>query len=142
MTRHPVVAASVAAYLAGFTLFGLINGSRLTVPYVVMVALGALGVAFLDSRVGLTRTALVGLAIWGAGHLAGGIVELDGDRILYNGLFTRWIHFDNVVYFVAFGSSGMAAWEAIRGWLATTGRRRPARPWSWWWPCWAWAWGP
>ncbi len=127
MKRHPVVAASVASYLVSFTVFGLATGSRLTVPYVVMVALGALGVAFLDSRVGLTRTALVGLALWGAGHLAGGIVELDGDRILYNGLFTRWIHFDNVVHFVGFGASGMAAWEAIRGWLDAD-RPRPSRP--------------
>lgn len=117
MKRHPVIAATVAAYLVGFVVFGMATGSRLTVPYGAMVAAGALGVAYLDSRVGLTRTALVGLALWGAGHLAGGIVELGDGRILYNGLFTRWVHFDNVVHFVAFGSSGMAAWEAMRGWL-------------------------
>jgi len=124
--RHPVVAAAVAAYLVGFALFGLLTRSRLTVPYVGIVAAGALGVAFLDSRVGLTRTALIGLALWGAGHLAGGIVELDGGRILYNGLFTRWIHFDNVVHFVGFGAAGMAAWEAIRAWF-DEGRPPPRR---------------
>jgi len=116
--RHPVLAATVAAYVAGFAVFGLLTGSRLTVPYVLIVASGAVGVALLDARVNLSRTALVGLALWGAGHLAGGIVELDGDRILYNGLFTRWIHFDNAVHFVGFGTAGMVAWEVVRRWIA------------------------
>ncbi len=127
MRRHPVLAAIVAAYLVGFAVFGLVTKSRLTVPYVVIVAAGALGVAFLDSRVRLSGTALAGLALWGAGHLAGGIVELDGDRILYNGLFTRWIHFDNVVHFVGFGAAGMAVWEAVlSGWV--DGDRPPRHP--------------
>ena len=57
--------------------------------------------------------------LWGLGHLAGGIVELSGDRILYNGLFTRWIHFDNVVHLVGFGIAGLAWWEALGVWLPT-----------------------
>lgn len=58
--------------------------------------------------------ALVGLAAWGVGHLAGGIIELDDSRILYNALLPGRIHFDNVVHFVGFGSAGLAAWEALR----------------------------
>lgn len=62
---------------------------------------------------------LTGLALWGFGHLAGGLVELagPGDRILYNAVFLRWGHFDNVVHFIGFGTAGVAAWEATRSWL-------------------------
>jgi len=109
----------VATYLVGLGGYGAVTGSPLTVPYVVIVAVAFLGLAVADSRFRFSRVVLVGLTLWGVGHLAGGIVELDGgERILYNAVFARWFHADNIVHFVGFGTAGLACWEALRaGWL-------------------------
>jgi len=103
----------MATVLVGFGAYGLAAGSSLTVSYLVIVGAGALVVGVVDRRAGFSRVALVGLAAWGAGHLAGGIVELDGERILYNALLPGRIHLDNVVHFVGFGAAGLACWEAL-----------------------------
>lgn len=117
--RHPVLAGAVAAYIAAWCGYGVAAGSRNTGFYVGTVAAVALGVAAADARVRFSRLVLTGLALWGFGHLAGGLVELagPGDRILYNAVFLRWGHFDNVVHFVGFGTAGIAVWEATRSWL-------------------------
>ena len=118
--RHPVVTAVVVTYLVALAVYGAVNGSRLTVPYVVIVAVAFVGLAVADDRFRFRRLVLVGLTLWGLGHLSGGIVELDGGRrILYNVVVARWFHFDNVVHFVGFGTAGLACWAALRArWLA------------------------
>ena len=120
--RHPAVAVVVAAYLVGLGVYGTVTGSRLTVPYVVIVTVAFGGLAVADTRFRFSRVVLVGLTLWGLGHLAGGIVELDGgDRIFYNVVFGRWFHVDNIVHFVGFGTAGLACWEALRAkWLGDT----------------------
>ena len=117
--RHPVLSAVVAAYIVAWCTYGVIAGSRNTASYVVIVTVVALAVAAADARVHFSRIVLAGLAMWGFGHLAGGLVALDGpgDRILYNAVFLRWGHFDNVVHAIGFGASGIAVWEATRLWL-------------------------
>ncbi len=117
--RHPVVAATVAGYIVAWTVYGLVAGSRLMAPYVVIVAGLALAIAAADAKVHFSLLVLVGLAVWGFGHLAGGLVALSGpgDRILYNAVFLRWGHFDNVVHAIGFGTAGIAVWEASRSWL-------------------------
>ncbi|MGI8809825.1 MAG: hypothetical protein ACR2KK_18685, partial [Acidimicrobiales bacterium] len=114
-----VLSAVVAAYVAAWCAYGLIAGSQNTASYVVIVSAVALAVAAADARVHFSRIVLAGLAMWGFGHLAGGLVALDGpgDRILYNAVFLRWGHFDNVVHAIGFGTSGIAVWEATRSWL-------------------------
>lgn len=120
--RHPALAAIVAAYVVAWTVYGLVVGSRLAAPYVVIVAGLAVAVAAADARVHFSMLVLIGLALWGFGHLAGGLVPLDGpgDRILYNAVFLRWGHFDNVVHAIGFGTAGIAVWEATRSWLPAT----------------------
>jgi hypothetical protein len=117
--RHPVVSAVVASYIVSWCAYGLITGSGNTASYVVIVSAVALAVAAADARVHFSLLVLVGLAIWGFGHLAGGLVPLDGpgDRILYNAVFMRWGHFDNVVHAIGFGTAGIGVWEATRSWL-------------------------
>ncbi len=113
--RHPMVTAVVVTYLVAVGAYGLVNRSRLAVPYIVIVAVAFVGLAVADDRFRFHRVVLVGLTLWGAGHLCGGIVELDGgDRILYNAVVARWFHFDNVVHFVGFGTAGLACWHALR----------------------------
>jgi hypothetical protein len=119
--RHPVLSAVVAAYITGWLVYGLIAGSKLMAPYIVIVAGVALAIAAADAKVHFSMLVLVGLAVWGFGHLAGGLVPLEGDRILYNATFLRWGHFDNVVHAIGFGTAGIGVWEATRAWL-------PAQP--------------
>ncbi|HVF15227.1 MAG TPA: hypothetical protein VM942_11545 [Acidimicrobiales bacterium] len=109
-------------YLVGLTAYGAVNGSRLTASYAVIVAVAFVGLAVADERFRFSLIVLVGLTLWGLGHLAGGIVELDeGERILYNVVYARWFHVDNIVHFIGFGISGLACWEALRArWLGAT----------------------
>lgn len=122
--RHPVLSAVVAVYIAAWLAYGLVVGSRLMAPYIVIVAGVAVALAAADAKVHFSMLVLVGLAVWGFGHLAGGLVPLEGDRILYNASFLRWGHFDNVVHAIGFGTAGIGVWEATRSWLpATPGHR-------------------
>jgi uncharacterized membrane protein YjdF len=123
LRRHPALAAVIALGLVGFAALGASNGAELTVPYLIIVGGGAVAVGYADGRRPLSRIALIGLALWGVGHLAGGIVEISHGRILYNALLPGRIHFDNVVHFVGFGSAGLAFWE----WLGV--KTSPAASW-------------
>ena len=100
--------------MIGFTAYGVATDARQTVTYPLTVLAAAVGIAALDTRVGLSRTALVGLWLWGLGHMAGGMVGLEGTRVLYNAELVYPVHFDNVVHFVGFGAAGLTAWEAFR----------------------------
>ena len=60
----------------------------------------------------------IGITTWAVAHLAGGLVELDGDRVLYNAVLLPHLRYDNVVHFFGFGIAGVAAWEALAPRLA------------------------
>ena len=111
LRRHPALAVVIGLGLVGFGALGAVNHAKLTVPYLIIVGGAAMGVGYADGRRQLSRVAIIGLAVWGVGHLAGGIVEISHDRILYNALLPGRIHFDNVVHFIGFGSAGLAFWE-------------------------------
>lgn len=111
---HPFLATSAAAYLIGFTAYGVATGARQTVTYPLTVVVAGLGVAAIDRRVGLTQLTLVGLWFWGLGHIAGGMVGIEDDSVLYNAQLLGPVHFDNVVHFIGFGTAGLLVWEALR----------------------------
>ncbi|HUR78819.1 MAG TPA: DUF2238 domain-containing protein [Acidimicrobiales bacterium] len=115
--RHPALAVVIGLALAGFGVYGFSTGAKLTASYLVIVAAGALIVGTTDRAANFSDVALVGLALWGIGHLAGGIVEIPGDRILYNALLPGRIHFDSVVHFIGFGSAGLACSDAMRNYV-------------------------
>ena len=89
---------------------------------VTVVLLGAV-VVRLDRRVGFSGLVAVGLTAWAVTHLAGGLVQLDDDRVLYNAVLLPHLRYDNVVHFFGFGVAGIAAWEALAGSLLGGGRR-------------------
>lgn len=70
------------SYVIGFTVARLAVRAELTVPYLVVVATPLLVVVRLDLRFDLGTVLLWSLAVWGLAHMAGGIVPLDGDRVL------------------------------------------------------------
>lgn len=125
--RHPWLATTTGAGIVVLATVGAVRGARLTIPYLVIVLVMFLFVSVADESTRFSTLALVGLAAWALLHLAGGLIELDDGRILYNTLFTRWIHFDNVVHFIGFGSAGLAGGEALAASLGV--RLRPRTAW-------------
>lgn len=114
LERHRVLAIGVVAGTAAFCGYGLATGSNVAIPYAVMVLGGMALVAALEPDDGFSGLALTGLSIWAFGHLAGGIIGIEGDRVLYNALLLDPVHWDNLVHFVGFGTAGLVWWEAVR----------------------------
>lgn len=108
-----MLAAAAAVGIVGLAIVGLVRHAPLTIPYLVLVLGAGAVVLRTEPRVRYSTLALTGLAAWGVMHLAGGLIELDDGRILYNVVVARWIHLDNVVHLIGFGSAGVACWEAL-----------------------------
>jgi len=79
-------------------------------------------VAFMHSRVNFSNTLLWSLTLWGALHLAGGLVRIP-DGWEYQGenqvLYSWWVigtslKYDHLVHAFGFGSTTWLAWEALR----------------------------
>ena len=114
LARHRALAASIVVVAAGFVTYGLVTGSNVAIPYGVMVLGGMTLIAAVEPPDGFSGLALGGLTFWAVGHLAGGIIGLDGDRVLYNAFVGGLVHYDNIVHFVGFGTAGLVWWEAVR----------------------------
>jgi uncharacterized membrane protein YjdF len=113
--RHPVIAGVFAAYWLGFVTLGVAVGSRLTVPYAVLVLAAACLVVVMSLRVNFSSAVLGGLAFWAFLHMAGGIVPVGGGRVLYNlWLVDRVFRYDHLVHVIGFGTGTIACWEALR----------------------------
>jgi hypothetical protein len=115
--RHRILVIVVAAYVAGFVVYGLAIGAAVTIPYALLIVGGAAFIAWVEPPGGFSRLVLVGVTLWAFGHLAGGIVDIGDDRVLYNALIGGQLHFDNIVHFIGFGSAALVWWEATRPWL-------------------------
>ncbi|MCA1692515.1 MAG: DUF2238 domain-containing protein [Acidimicrobiales bacterium] len=115
---HPRLAAFTLAYLAVFLVVGLALDSEVAIPYVVLILLLIVLVCRLEVRFGLGPGVLWGLSVWGFGHLAGGIIPLDGDRTLYNAVVVvELLHFDRLVHAFGFGFATLACGKVLRSWL-------------------------
>lgn len=106
---HRVLAVLTVGYLVFFVVLGVAIGSDVAVPYSVVVALGIVLVCRLDVRYDLGTGTLWGLSIWGGGHMAGGVIPLDGDRTLYNAVLgIELLHYDRLVHTFGFGLATLA----------------------------------
>lgn len=116
---HPLLAAFSAAYLAFFLVLGLVVDSDVVVPYVVLILLLAVLICRLELRYDLGTVALWGMALWGAGHLAGGVIPLDGDRTLYNAIVgVELFHFDRLVHAFGFGIATLVCGKVMLRFVA------------------------
>lgn len=122
--RRSVLLGVVAVAVAGFGAYGFVTDAGMTVSYVVTVLLLGPVVVRLDRAVGFSDVVALGLTGWAVGHLAGGLIELDGDRVLYNAVLVPHLRYDNAVHFVGFGVGGIAVWE----WLSSV--HIPGRQWT------------
>ena len=79
-------------------------------------------VALMHRRVNFSLTILWSLSLWGAMHLAGGLVKLpdgwsyDGEhQVLYSWWIAgRWLKYDLVGHAFGFGACTWLTWEALR----------------------------
>lgn len=126
--RHPLstsdrVAAAVAAlYVLVALPYAWARANHEFLIYVaVLVIVGAL-VLVLHRRVGLHSASIWGLVLWGALHLAGGLVlvrhlgiESGGDDVLYAlWLVPDRLRYDQVVHMFGFGLCTWLCWQAVR----------------------------
>ncbi|MGD1979448.1 MAG: hypothetical protein PVJ98_08650 [Akkermansiaceae bacterium] len=109
-----LIAAIVSAYLQKNWEF-----LRVYIPFFVLVSLL---VAFMHRRVNFSLPILWALSLWGAMHLAGGLVPLpDGwayqgpHQVLYSWWIAgNWLKYDMVVHAYGFGAATWLTWEAFR----------------------------
>lgn len=132
---------SAAVIAAAFTQ----NAEFLFYIGVMIVLIGV--VLVVNARIGLSLGLLWALAIWGALHMAGGLVPLPGSwpadgefRVLYSwwiipkhasaaGQAGGWLKYDQVTHAYGFGVTTWLCWQGFRG--ALSGYRRngaPVRP--------------
>ncbi len=92
---------------------------KIYIPFFVLIAAV---VAFMHSRVNFSLVLLWSLTLWGALHLAGGLVRIpDGwdfhgeHQVLYSWwVVGQWLKWDHIVHAFGFGSCTWLAWEALR----------------------------
>ncbi len=92
---------------------------KIYIPFFIVIA-GV--VALMHSRVNFSKTLLWSLTLWGALHLAGGLVRIPdgwsfhGDhQVLYSWwVIGQWLKYDHVVHVFGFGSCTWLSWEALR----------------------------
>lgn len=102
----------VVAYYAAFIALGIATDNGQVWFYAGFIALAVLGLLYWDSRHRFSDLVLWGLAIWGAMHMAGGLIPVDGDRVLYNVQLLPFVRFDQLVHAIGFGFAGLAFWES------------------------------
>ncbi len=113
--RHPVLYGVSAAYVLGWTVYGLVTGSDLALPYLLWMLFAGVLVMYVDGRVGFSTPVLVILSISGFGHLAGGNLVVDSVALYEHN--QGLIGYDHVVHFLGMGGAGLAVREATRGFL-------------------------
>ena len=120
-------AVFVAAYMAAAAAGAVRTGNFEFVFYLVVMAVLAVCVIALHLRVRLSTTAVWLLAVWGALHMAGGLVPVPADWPIHGEtavLYSWWIipsessgslKFDHVVHAYGFAVATWICWEALRG---------------------------
>lgn len=127
------VVAFTVAYLLAAAVGVAVTGNGEFVFYLgVMVVLVGCVVA-LHRQVGLSQGVLWCLTLWGALHMAGGLLPvpaawpINGDqRVLYSlWLIPERLKYDQLVHAFGFGTTTVVCWEALRSAIA---KRFPSSP--------------
>lgn len=141
VVNHPLfrVGLFTAAYML-LSVWGAIRvGNREFVFYIAVMAILIAGVCVVHARVRLTPALVWSLSIWGALHMAGGLVNVpenwptDGEfRVLYSwwiiprefaevGEPGGWLKYDQVVHAYGFGVATWLCWQGLCGALMRDG---------------------
>jgi hypothetical protein len=120
LRAHRGLAWGVVVYYVGFLALGLMTDNNQVLFYATIMAILFGLVGFWDSRRHFSSAVITGLALWGALHMAGGMVPLPDDRVLYNLWILPFLRFDHLVHVFGFGFAGLALWESVRPSLEPT----------------------
>jgi hypothetical protein len=117
----PVLGFTVA-YLVAAAVGTVISGNAEFLYYLVLMLVLASVVLVVHAKARFPRALLWCLSLWGAAHMAGGLVPIR-EGVLYNlWLVPGRLKYDQVVHAYGFGVTTWACWEALRPALAD---RRP-----------------
>jgi len=114
LRAHRGLVAVVGVYYFGFLAVGFATGNSQVPFYATFMGLLLGLVAYWDGRRHFSNLVLWGLALWGALHMAGGMIPISGDRVLYNLWLLPIVRFDHLVHAIGFGFAGIAFWESVR----------------------------
>lgn len=114
LRAHRTLVAAVVAYYGAFVAVGIVADSSQTVVYAVLLPALVVLVAVLDTRRPFPEYVLWGLALWGAMHMAGGLVPTTGDAALYNTWLLPFLRYDQLTHAIGFGFAGLAVWSYFR----------------------------
>jgi hypothetical protein len=119
LRRHRTLVAAVTFYYVGFLVLGVATKNRQVVYYAIFMAVILIAVVIWDSRVRLSWVTLAGLSLWGALHMAGGMVPVGDGQVLYNLWLLPFVRFDHLVHAIGFGFAGLAFYDAMSPRLAS-----------------------
>lgn len=124
------VAVFSAAYLLGFGGVAIAKGNGEFVFYLVVMLILVGAVYAIHRRVVFSPLVLWMLAVWGFGHMGGGVIPIPpeyadggtGDPVLYSFRAAEWLpRYDQCIHVYGFCCATIASGEAL--WVCT----RPAR---------------
>jgi len=123
--RHPTylddvradlpVAVAAAFVFVGWLVVGAVLGSDAVTRYAVSVPLLIASVVVAHHHIRFSRGVLWGFVAWEFAHMAGGLIPVGHDHILYNaGWDIPLVRWDRLVHAFGFGLATVASWQAIR----------------------------
>jgi hypothetical protein len=138
----------VAAYLAAAIVAAILSGNREFIFYIVVMTILIGAILIVHWRIGLSTGLLWCLAIWGALHMAGGLVPvpaswpINGEhRVLYSWWIIPsgngpqessggYLKYDHVTHAFGFGITTWLCWQGLRGGRGALHKRlaRPLEP--------------
>jgi hypothetical protein len=109
------VVVFTALYLALAGVATLVTGNSEFVYYIVVMLELTGVVAAVHARVGFRAGVLWALSVWGAAHMAGGLVPAGEVGVLYNlWLIPGLVKYDQLVHAYGFGVTTWVCWESLR----------------------------
>lgn len=121
-TWNLVVAAVASVAILALLVLGARNGQANWPVYLAVIVVGVAVVVRVDRRHHLSRTTRAGLAVFGVGHVAGGMIPVGGGVLYGWWLVEPIIRFDNLQHAWGFGMVGRASWEVLRPRLPSSHR--------------------
>jgi hypothetical protein len=129
---HYVIAAFTAAYMLASGIGALLTGNGEFVFYLAVMLVLIAAVVAIDRRAGFSIGLLACLSLWGAMHMAGGLVPvpepwpIKGDNhVVYSlwivpfqygpdGQVAYGIKYDQLTHAFGFGTTAWACWQGLR----------------------------
>jgi hypothetical protein len=109
------VAVAAGCVFVGWLVVGAFLGSDAVIRYAASVPFLICAVVVANHHIGFSRGVLWGFVVWESVHMAGGLIPVGHDHILYNaGWGVPLVRWDRLVHAFGFGLATAASWQAIR----------------------------